>query len=648
MKRLLAALVAVVFALSFMTMPIAADSKPRFFVDTYNANVGDEVVVPVMLANYEGNAHILNMSVNYDPAVLAVSSVDRGEFLNKAQNAMVIVDYTTISGSIRIGVACATNPVEAGSNPMSIVLIHFTVLEAAGERISPIELVVSEFMNFPVGGESSQIDHSVVSGQIIIGASTTEVPTNTATSTPTVIPTETPEIVPTTVPTEYPAVTPTAVPTEYPTVIPTEPSTSAVPESAPCFFVDTYYASVGDEIVVPVVLYNYQGNAHVLNMQVNYDTNALAITQIYNGEFLTNTQDAMVIVDHTSIPGSIRIGVACATDPIPAGSNPIAIINVGFRVLEGARNADNDIELVISEFKHFPIGGNSENIEYRVVNGRIVVDSSTPATAIPEPTTQVPVQPTDTPEPTTQVPVQPTDTPEPITDTPTPYVGEITLTAPTVHGEPGETITVQVTIEGDFQVHSMQVRLMYDPEFLTFESVQIGDIFGGNTVLCDNQIDEQGASVRLGVFTAMSPINTEGTVFTVTFEINQGADNGASTPLTFDREHLEFDYIPINGEGYSYPVICHDGEVIIDAGSIITDEPTTDVPVTNEPTTEEPVTNEPNVTNSPISSDIPNEATPAPTDRPTSPATGTTTLFGIGAAVIISGIGTLLFRKKVD
>lgn len=188
----------------------------------------------------------------------------------------------------------------------------------------------------------------------------------------------------------------------------------------PCFYVEAYNANVGDEVVIPVMLSDYEGNAHILNMQLNYETDALAVTEIDNGEFLTNAQSAMVIVDYSSIPGSIRIGVACAINPVPIGSDPMTIVNVHFTVLEGASNAVNTLELVVAEFVNFPIGGSAEDIEHTIMDGAITVGTTDPVTDTPAPVTDTPLPVTDTPAPVTDTPVPVTDTPVPVTDTPVP------------------------------------------------------------------------------------------------------------------------------------------------------------------------------------------------------------------------------------
>ena len=190
---------------------------------------------------------------------------------------------------------------------------------------------------------------------------------------------------------------------------------------------------------------------------------------------------------------------------------------------------------------------------------------------------------------------------------------------------PGDTITVPVTVEGEFQVHAIQVRLVYDPAVLTFVGVEDGGeaMFGKATVICENAIDDQGASVRLGVFSVTETMSTEGTLFTVTFTINEGVEEGTVAPLAIDRDHFEFCYMPLDGESFDYPAFFYDGAVVVGSEPPVTEPPVTDEPITDEPT-------------------VP------PTDEPNPPVTGTIALVGVGIAAVLAGAGVVLFRKKED
>ena len=203
-------------------------------------------------------------------------------------------------------------------------------------------------------------------------------------------------------------VEPTEPPVE-PTEPPVEPTLPPIGE-LPSFVVDNYYAQVGDVIEIPVVLYAYEGNAHVLNMWLDYDPAALQINSVTYGEFITNAQGlgGMVVLDYTTIPGSIRLGVVDPqNDPIPAGSEPMVIYTINATVLEGAAET-NVLDITVNEFKNYPIGGTVTLLEHYVYDGAVIIG---------EEPTEPPVEPTEPPVEPTEPPVEPTPTPAPVPGT---------------------------------------------------------------------------------------------------------------------------------------------------------------------------------------------------------------------------------------
>ena len=203
-------------------------------------------------------------------------------------------------------------------------------------------------------------------------------------------------------------VDPTEPPVD-PTEPPVEPTLPPIGE-LPSFVVDNYYAQVGDVIEIPVVLYAYEGNAHVLNMWLDYDPAALQINSITYGEFITNAQGlgGMVVLDYTTVPGSIRLGVVDPqNDPIPAGSEPMVIYTINATVLEGAAET-NVLDITVNEFKNYPIGGTVTLLEHYVYDGAVIIG---------EEPTEPPVEPTEPPVEPTEPPVEPTPTPAPVPGT---------------------------------------------------------------------------------------------------------------------------------------------------------------------------------------------------------------------------------------
>ena len=216
-------------------------------------------------------------------------------------------------------------------------------------------------------------------------------------------------------------VEPTEPPVE-PTEPPVEPTLPPIGE-LPSFVVDTYYAQVGDVIEIPVVLYAYEGNAHVLNMWLDYDPAALQINSVTYGEFITNAQGlgGMVVLDYTTIPGSIRLGVVDPqNDPIPAGSEPMVIYTINATVLEGAAET-NVLDITVNEFKNYPIGGTVTLLEHYVYDGAVIIGEE--PTEPPVEPTEPPVEPTEPPVEPTEPPVEPTEPPVEPTPTPAPVPG---------------------------------------------------------------------------------------------------------------------------------------------------------------------------------------------------------------------------------
>ena len=216
-------------------------------------------------------------------------------------------------------------------------------------------------------------------------------------------------------------VEPTEPPVE-PTEPPVEPTLPPIGE-LPSFVVDNYYAQVGDVIEIPVVLYAYEGNAHVLNMWLDYDPAALQINSITYGEFITNAQGlgGMVVLDYTTVPGSIRLGVVDPqNDPIPAGSEPMVIYTINATVLEGAAET-NVLDITVNEFKNYPIGGTVTLLEHYVYDGAVIIGEE--PTEPPVEPTEPPVEPTEPPVEPTEPPVEPTEPPVEPTPTPAPVPG---------------------------------------------------------------------------------------------------------------------------------------------------------------------------------------------------------------------------------
>lgn len=223
MKKILAALVAFAMVFALAAMPSFAENAPVVFsADNVTAQPGDVVEVNVYLnGNYE--AHVLNMRVNFDADLLTLNDAPtEGAVIAQARSngAFIVLDHTTVEGSIRLGIMMPTNPFSASG---TMLTLSFTVSENAPEGEIPVEIEVTEFKYMPLNGDSHVIDCTVENGSVTVELPATAEPTNAPTAEPTSAPTDEPTNEPTSAPTDAP-VEPTEAPTDAP-VDPTEAPT---------------------------------------------------------------------------------------------------------------------------------------------------------------------------------------------------------------------------------------------------------------------------------------------------------------------------------------------------------------------------------------------------------------------------------------
>ena len=151
---------------------------------------GSQVNVDLTI-NGEYEANGMNIWVQYDAENLTLNNVENGEIMNAIGNlgGMNILDFTSIPGSVRLGSMLPTNPV-SGSG--TIFTMNFTVAEGLEDGTElPIEILVKEFFNMPVGEhENTPIAFFAENGSIVVGeAPVTEAP---ITDEPTAVPTDAP------------------------------------------------------------------------------------------------------------------------------------------------------------------------------------------------------------------------------------------------------------------------------------------------------------------------------------------------------------------------------------------------------------------------------------------------------------------------
>ena len=242
-----------------------------------------------------------------------------------------------------------------------------------------------------------------------------------------------------------------------------------------------------------------------------------------------------------------------------------------------------------------------------------------------------PVPPTDAPitdAPITDAPI--TDAPiteapiteAPITDEPvTPAPGDVIFSVGGVHYvAAGSQVSVDLTIDGEYEANGMNIWVQYDAEKLTLNSVDEGEIMkaikdlGGMNILDFQSIP---GSVRLGSMLPTDPVSGSGKIFTMNFTVAEGLEDGTEMPIEILVK--EFFNMPVGGENTPIAFFAENGSIVVGSEPIVTDEPG----VTDEPTA-------------------------VPTDAPNPPITGAMSLIGVGIAAIVASAGVVIFRKKEE
>ena len=245
----------------------------------------------------------------------------------------------------------------------------------------------------------------------------------------------------------------------------------------------------------------------------------------------------------------------------------------------------------------------------------VITDSPTPVIT----NSPTPEPPTDTPEPGDETPTPeiPTDTPEPVTPAP----GDVIFSVGGTHYvAAGSQVSVDLTINGEYEANGMNIWVQYDAEKLTLNSVDEGEIMkaikdlGGMNILDFQSIP---GSVRLGSMLPTDPVSGSGKIFTMNFTVAEGLEDGTEMPIEILVK--EFFNMPVGGENTPIAFFAENGSIVVGSEPIVTDEPG----VTDEPTA-------------------------VPTDAPNPPITGAMSLIGVGIAAIVASAGVVIFRKKEE
>ena len=252
----------------------------------------------------------------------------------------------------------------------------------------------------------------------------------------------------------------------------------------------------------------------------------------------------------------------------------------------------------------------------------VITDSPTPVIT----NSPTPEPPTDTPEPgdetpTPEIPTDaptpeiPTDVPEPVTPAP----GDVIFSVGGVHYvAAGSQVSVDLTIDGEYEANGMNIWVQYDAEKLTLNSVDEGEIMkaikdlGGMNILDFQSIP---GSVRLGSMLPTDPVSGSGKIFTMNFTVAEGLEDGTEMPIEILVK--EFFNMPVGGENTPIAFFAENGSIVVG------EAPVTEAPITDEPTA-------------------------VPTDAPNPPITGAMSLIGVGIAAIVASAGVVIFRKKEE
>ena len=162
--------------------------------------------------------------------------------------------------------------------------------------------------------------------------------------------------------------------------------------------------------------------------------------------------------------------------------------------------------------------------------------------------------------------------------------GEVVFEVPTVNAQPGDTVSIPVTLTGsNFECHAMNMNVQYDAEALTLNSATEGDAISGATMKVLDTESELG-KVKLGLLYAYDGMTAGGTLFTMNFTVNENATGNAALTINV----VTFANMPA-GSTTATPIayIANNGAVVV--GQPETPVPETDTPAPATPVPETPI-----------------------------------------------------------
>ena len=157
--------------------------------------------------------------------------------------------------------------------------------------------------------------------------------------------------------------------------------------------------------------------------------------------------------------------------------------------------------------------------------------------------------------------------------------GEVVFEVPTVNAQPGDTVSIPVTLTGsNFECHAMNMNVQYDAEALTLNSATEGDAISGATMKVLDTESELG-KVKLGLLYAYDGMTAGGTLFTMNFTVNENATGNAALTINV----VTFANMPA-GSTTATPIAY-----IANNGAVVVGQPETPVPATDTPAPETPI-----------------------------------------------------------
>ena len=185
--------------------------------------------------------------------------------------------------------------------------------------------------------------------------------------------------------------------------------------------------------------------------------------------------------------------------------------------------------------------------------------------------------------------------------------GEVLIKAGTVNDvEPGDKVTVPITLEGDYTAHIITVDVHYDPANVTVGNslnIKAGELlpegYADASWMVTKTVDDTNGIAKFGLVIGADPtlpdeyqaLTGSGVLFTVDFTVNENCTENQTISL----EIREFKYMP-RGETSGTPIPCttEDGAInLVDEPEPTEPEPTEPEPTEPEPTEPEPTEPEP-------------------------------------------------------